>query len=569
VPTIATWGDFEIHFDGLLGRGGMGSVYRAWQKSVGRWVAVKVLENSRSFDSDLQQGFLQKFQVEIQALARLNDPRIVTILQSGENEGRLWFAMELIDGETVEKRLTDKGAFEEDEAARIGIEVARALDAALRQKIIHRDVKPANIFVLRDGSVKLGDFGLARSAELSTTRLTDLQAVACTPEYASPEQADGRYTDHRSDLYSLGCVLYEMVTERPPFAGESPMATLYKQASEAAPSMRVLNPRISAEFDAVVLRLLEKRPEERFQSYPELIDALLPPTEPLMPSAKSKAADGGRGWIWPAAAAVGLTLLAVILAAIFTAELAPAAVEAKLPPSPAFRVEPLPAPPPPPPPPAAAAPVELKPVPVREKAPAPARDSRAEFLRSAAEALAAFRSTLPSAEESELVGEIPWGTWRPDLFHAPGGAARFDAATRTYRLASLLESDRVWIKRPFAGCRAGYQVRFRLPEENWGARFALAVSFTRWLEVRPDEARLFQVGADGKTVSSEPAILLKNIAGGVVTVLPKPPHALIFLDDKVLFTLPEAELQGAEGVQLGSSGGTVTVDSVRVKDRSR
>jgi hypothetical protein len=211
----------------------------------------------------------------------------------------------------------------------------------------------------------------------------------------------------------------------------------------------------------------------------------------------------------------------------------------------------------------------LKPVPVREKAPAPARDSRAEFLRSAAEALAAFRSTLPSAEESELVGEIPWGTWRPDLFHAPGGAARFDAATRTYRLASLLESDRVWIKRPFAGCRAGYQVRFRLPEENWGARFALAVSFTRWLEVRPDEARLFQVGADGKTISSEPAIPLKNIAGGVVTVLPKPPHALIFLDDKVLFTLPEAELQGAEGVQLGSSGGTVTVDSVRVKDRSR
>jgi serine/threonine protein kinase len=110
VSTIATWGDYEVHFDGLLGRGGMGSVYRAWQRSVGRWVAVKVLENARTIDPDLQKGFLQKFQIEIQALARLNDPRIVTLLQAGENEGRLWFAMELIDGETVEKRLTEKGA---------------------------------------------------------------------------------------------------------------------------------------------------------------------------------------------------------------------------------------------------------------------------------------------------------------------------------------------------------------------------------------------------------------------------------------------------------------------------
>src|SRR6185436_21119062 len=248
------WGDFEIHFDGLLGRGGMGSVYRAWQRSVGRWVAVKVLNSTPSVDPELQKGFLQKFQIEIQALARLTDPRIVTILQAGENDGRVWFAMELMDGETVEKRLSDRGAFDEEEAARIGIEVARALDAALRQGIIHRDVKPANIFLLKDGSVKLADFGLARSAELAKTRLTDLKAVACTPEYASPEQAEGGPTDHRSDLYSLGCVLYEMVTERPPFAGESQMATLYKHASEPAPSARLLNPQVSPEFEAVLKR---------------------------------------------------------------------------------------------------------------------------------------------------------------------------------------------------------------------------------------------------------------------------------------------------------------------------
>lgn len=568
MPTIATWGDFEVHFDGLLGRGGMGSVYRAWQKSVGRWVAVKVLENSRCFDPELQQGFLQKFQIEIQALARLNDPRIVTLLQSGEDEGRLWFAMELIDGDTVEKRLTEKGAFEEDEAARIGIEVARALDAALRQKIIHRDVKPGNIFLLRDGAVKLADFGLARSAELAKTRLTDLQAVACTPEYSSPEQSEGRYTDHRSDLYSLGCVLYEMVAERPPFAGESPMATLYKHASEAAPALRLLNPRISAEFEAVVLRLLEKDPADRFQSYSELIDALLPPTEPLMAVARPKPVEADRHWLWPASAAVGLTLLAVILVAIFTAEVAPAAVEAKLPPAPAFKVEPLPAPPPPPAPSPSPAPVELKPaaVPVKEAPPVKKPDPRAELLRTAAEALAVFRATLPSAEESELVGEIPWGTWNPDLFHAPGGAARFDAASRSYQLSARLEADRVWIKRAFAGCRAGYQVRFRIAE---GARFALAISFTRWLELKPDEALLYRLGADEKTVSTERAVPVKNARDGVVSVLPRAPHTLVFLGDQLLFTLPGAELQGAEGLQLGSSGGTVFVDSVRVKDRSR
>src|SRR6185436_7667678 len=177
--------------------------------------------------------------------------------------------------------LTDRGAFDEEDAARVGIEVARALDAALRQKIYHRDVKPANIFLLRDGSVKLADFGLARSADLGRTRLTDLDAVACTPEYASPEQADGRATDHRSDLYSLGCVLYEMVTERPPFAGDSQMATLYKHTSETPIPARILNPKISAEFEAVIRRCLEKDPEDRFQTYAEFIDALLPPTEPM------------------------------------------------------------------------------------------------------------------------------------------------------------------------------------------------------------------------------------------------------------------------------------------------
>jgi serine/threonine protein kinase len=569
VSAIASWGDFEVHFDGLLGRGGMGSVYRAWQKSVGRWVAVKVLESAPSVDPELQQGFLEKFQIEIRTLARLNDPRIVTILQSGTDDGKLWFAMELIDGETVEKRLTDAGAFDEEEAARIGIEVARALEAALRQQIHHRDVKPANIFLLRDGSVKLADFGLARGAELSRTRLTVLNAVACTPEYASPEQAEGRGTDHRSDLYSLGCVLYEMVTERPPFTGESPMATLHKHSAHPAPSLRVLSPSISRDFEAVVRRLLEKDPADRFQSYPELVDALLPPTEPMMRAAKP--GEASRSWLWPASAAAGLTLLVLLLIAIVTAEVPPLPAEARAPDPPRpVPVEPLLAPPPEP---LRDPPVELARVPGPPSLPPdpPVRkeDERRAFLGEAARALERFRASLPPAEESELVGEIPWGTWRPDLSHAPGGEARYDPVSKGYALAARLDSDRVWIKRPFAGCRAGYQVQFRFGPGSSSSRLALAISFTRWLEVTPAEAFLFRVTPEGRIQETDRAALEKAVPGGMLTILPNTPQTLVFLDDTMLFATPESDLLSAEGLQIGVSGGTVRIDSVRAKDRSR
>lgn len=562
VEPLAVWGDFEIHFDGLLGRGGMGSVYRAWQRSVGRWVAVKVLHSNPTVDPELQKGFLQKFQVEIQALARLNDPRIVTILQAGENDGRLWFAMELMDGETVEKRLTDRGAFDEEEAARIGIEVARALDAALRQKIVHRDVKPANVFLLRDGSVKLADFGLARSAELARTRLTDIDAIACTPDYASPEQADGRPTDHRSDLYSLGCVLYEMVTERPPYAGESQMATLVKHSTEPTPSPRVLNPKVSVEYEQVVRRCLEKDPADRFQSYPELIDALLPPTEPMIQAARPvRSVESPREWLWPAAAAAGLTLLAIILLAIFTAEAptAPAEAHVTAPREPLFR------PPPVPPPAPAIEKKEPAPAPRSVEIPRPEERKRPDPARVAAQELAAFRASLPPTKESELIGEVPWGTWAPDLHHAPGGSAQFDPDAKVAVLTAHRDVDRVWIKREFAGVKAGYQIRFR-----WGAgspRFAVAISFRRWIELRPGEASMFRVAADESLERTGHASL--DAAAGTLSVVPTSADLLIFFEDRLLFTLPAADGADAEGLQLGASGGTVFVESVRAKDRTR
>ncbi len=303
---VAVWGDFEVHFSQLVGRGGMGSVYRARQLSLDRWVAVKVLDTSSAPDPDLAQGFLEKFHIEARALARLKDPRIVTILQAGEHEGRCWFAMELVEGRTVEEALSEEGAFAEHEARRVGIEVARALDAAWRQGITHHDVKPANIFLCLDGSVKLADFGLARSVEFAPTRITDVRAIACSPAYASPELAEGKATDHRSDIYSLGCVLYESVTERPPFQGDAPMEVLFKHSSMEPDPPRLLNPKVSPHLERIILKCLAKRPEDRYADYEELLRDL----------EESPKASSPTGWFWPAAAVAGAALFGIVLAAV-------------------------------------------------------------------------------------------------------------------------------------------------------------------------------------------------------------------------------------------------------------
>ena len=265
------WGDFEVRLDRLLGRGGMGSVYEARQISLDRKVAVKVLDTDRAPTDNLVEGFLEKFQHESRALAKINDPRIVTILQAGRADGKCWYAMELVEGQTVDQRITDQGALEPREAARIAAEVARALAAALAQGIIHRDVKPANIFLTADGRVKLGDFGLARSGGFKPTRFTEMNAVAGTPEYASPEQAANGSCDHRSDQYSLGAVLFEMVTERPPFGGANAIETFFKHAHEPPPLPTRLNPAVPPALESVILRCLEKDPARRYPGYDELI----------------------------------------------------------------------------------------------------------------------------------------------------------------------------------------------------------------------------------------------------------------------------------------------------------
>jgi hypothetical protein len=196
-------------------------------------------------------------------------------------------------------------------------------------------------------------------------------------------------------------------------------------------------------------------------------------------------------------------------------------------------------------------------------------EERRAFRAAALRALEQFRASLPPAGESELVGEVPWGTWRPDLSAAPGGQARFDPDSRSYLLSAALDTDRVWIKRPFAGCRGGYQVRFRFGPGPSPSRVALAVSFTTSVELSAGEARLLRMSPDERMVVADRVPLEKPIPGGALAVFPRAPHALVFLDDALLFALPESDLLAAEGMQIGVSGGAVRIESVRVKDRTR
>jgi serine/threonine protein kinase len=519
------WGDFEVRFDRLLGRGGMGSVYEARQVSLDRTVAVKVLDTDRAPTEPLAEGFLEKFQHEARALAKLNDPRIVTILQAGRTDGKCWYAMELVEGETVDQRISDKGALESREAARVAAEVARALSAALAQGIIHRDVKPANIFLTPDGRVKLGDFGLARSGGFKPTRFTEMNAVAGTPEYASPEQAANGTCDHRSDQYSLGAVLFEMVTERPPFGGANALETFFKHAHEPPPLPTRLNPEIPPALEAVILRCLEKDPARRYPNYDELIRDL----EALRVEPADAAPEPSRGSERPTLAIRTAIVAAVVLlgfsiwgaSRIFSKgpDIAP-----RKEPAPVVKIKEEPPPPLPPPPPAPAPEVE-SPKPPPEPTPAEALKAAWEACdRGDEAALAAYLATTPvAALEDELAGIR-------DPFAHPKSKAFERAIAELYRArgheAESLGELRAWkgypdsTKAKWELNANGLQVRDKL-DETWLAReFPVGRGFTLTFRFAPAGAASWA----GVAVSpmSEKSFRLLHVVqgeGGIVASL--------------------------------------------------
>jgi len=258
-------GEFEILE--RIGQGGMGAVYKARQSSLRRTVALKTLQASLADDVE----YIARFEQEAVAAAGLSHPNLVQVYSAGETDGLHWFAMEYIEGESAKARLKRKGRLDPLEAIAIAIHVATALEYGWRKAaLIHRDIKPDNIFLSSDGEVKLGDLGLAKSAG-QTHGLTMTGASMGTPHYISPEQVEAmKDVDLRADIYSLGCTLYHLLSGRAPFEGNSAVAIMMKHVNATAPDLRSAWPESPTELAMVVLKMMQKHPADRQQSYGEV-----------------------------------------------------------------------------------------------------------------------------------------------------------------------------------------------------------------------------------------------------------------------------------------------------------
>src|SRR5580658_565348 len=249
----------------LVARGGMAEVYRAHDRLLDRPVALKVLFPELSVD----RAFVERFRREAQAAANLSHPNIVPVFDWGEDAGTYFIVMEFIDGRALSSILRSAGPMHPDRAAEIGADVAMALAYAHRHGVIHRDVKPGNVLITEDGIVKVTDFGIARAINTEES-LTQTGAVMGTATYFSPEQAEGMGVDARSDIYSLGVVLFEMVTGRPPFMGDTPVAVASKHVRENPPTPREINPSVPPDLEAIILKCLAKSPEYRYATGDDL-----------------------------------------------------------------------------------------------------------------------------------------------------------------------------------------------------------------------------------------------------------------------------------------------------------
>src|SRR5437588_2027820 len=255
----------RYRLESRIGAGGMSTVYRATDQTLQRPVAIKLM--AREVGSESEQ--LERFQREARAVAQLSHPHIVGVMDYGQDNGRPYIVFEYVEGETLKERIRRLGRLPVTEAVAYAIEIARALGAAHARHIIHRDVKPQNVLIDEEGSAKVTDFGIART--LDEEGLTADGRVLGTTDYVSPEQALGQQVTGQSDLYSLGIVLYEMLTGEVPFKGDSQVAVAMKHVREALPDVQARRPEISAALAAVIDTATAKRQEDRYADDAELI----------------------------------------------------------------------------------------------------------------------------------------------------------------------------------------------------------------------------------------------------------------------------------------------------------
>jgi predicted Ser/Thr protein kinase len=250
----------------LLGAGGMAEVFEGRDRLLARRVAIKVPLSHYAHDPE----FTHRFRREAQAAASLSHPGVVAVYDTGSENGTHFIVMEYVDGRTLKDVIRAEGPLYPDRAAEIAADVCAALGAAHARGLVHRDVKPANIMLMPDGRVKLMDLGIARAAAVEgATQATQTAAMLGTAQYLSPEQAQGQPVDYRSDLYSLGCCLYEMLTGTVPFRGATPVAIAYRHVREDPTPPRQLNPDVPAALEAVCLQAMAKLPDDRYQTAAE------------------------------------------------------------------------------------------------------------------------------------------------------------------------------------------------------------------------------------------------------------------------------------------------------------
>ncbi len=251
-----------------VGEGGMSFVYKAKCRKLNRFVAVKILKDEFKNNEEI----VRRFKKEATAIANLSNPNVVNVLDVGTQDDINYIVMEYVEGKTLKDIIKEKGALPYEVAISIGIKVAKALECAHKSGIIHRDVKPQNILVTEEGVVKVTDFGIAKSMDSSTIAHTN--SVMGSAHYFSPEQAKGTYTDYRTDLYSLGIVLYEMVTGIVPFNGDSPVTVAVKHIQEKAIPPKNINQNIPNSLNDLIMKAMEKDPVNRYQTAKEIIGDL-------------------------------------------------------------------------------------------------------------------------------------------------------------------------------------------------------------------------------------------------------------------------------------------------------